>query len=171
MKTDSLHNFWSWKGGFELSNFLLQNYSLGVEYTKTLPGTLQHPISTTTFESNSYNMGHYLRDNSDEIYAFLIVKPFRGLHIKGEAFMARHGPNAKYETGGDIVATPFMESVSWKNTTYALNIRYEVVNNVYVWGNVTMSNIEGEDDLVELWTPEFYRGEQITISGGFNIGF
>jgi hypothetical protein len=171
MKTDSLHNFWSWKGGFELTNFLLNNYSLGVEYTKTLPGTLQHPISSTTFESNSYNMGHYLRDNSDELYAFLIVKPIRGLHIKGEAFIARHGPDAKYETGGDIVATPFMESVAWKNTTYALNIRYEVVNNVYIWGNVTMSNIEGEEDLVELWTPEFYRGEQMTLSGGFNIGF
>lgn len=171
MKTDSLHNFWSWKGGFELTNFLLNNYSLGVEYTRTLPGPYQHPISTTTFESNHYNMGHYLSDNSDEIYAFLLVKPLRGLHIKGEIFIARHGPDVKYKTGGDIVATPFMEKVSWQNTTFALNVKYEVVNNVYIWGNVTMSNITGDEDLVEKWTPEFYRGEQMTISGGFNIGF
>lgn len=168
---DSLHNFWSWKGGFELTNYLLNNYSLGVEYTRTLPGTFQHPVSTTTFESNHYNMGHYLRDNSDEIYAFLFVKPLRGLHLKGEIFIARHGPDVKYENGADIVAEPFMERVSWKNTTYAINVKYEVVNNVYIWGNVTMSNIKGEEELVKKWTPEFYRGEQITISGGFNIGF
>jgi len=64
-----------------------------------------------------------------------------------------------------------MEEVSWQNTTFALNVKYEVVNNVYIWGNVTMSNIEGDEALVEKWTPEFYRGDQMTISGGFNIGF
>ena len=171
MTVDSLHNFWSWKGGFQITNFLVNNYEIGFEYSKTLPGTFQHPISTTTFASNNYNMGHYLRDNSDEIYIYAIYKPIRGLHIKGEAFIARHGPNDKYETGGDIVSTPFMREVSWKNTTYALKIKYEVVNNVYIWANATMSNIEGDEDLVELWTPEFYRGEQMTLSGGFNIGF
>lgn len=168
---DSLHNFWSWKAGFELSNFILKNYSLGFEFSKTLPGTFQHPISTTTFASNKYNMGHYLRDNSDEYYFYLTFKPIRGLHVKGEAFIARHGPDVKYETGGDIVATPFMEVVSWQNTTFALNVRYEVVNNVYVWANATMSHIEGEEDLVVKWTPEFYRGQQSTFSAGFNVGF
>lgn len=171
MQVDSLHNFWSWKAGFELSNFILKNYSLGFEFSKTLPGTFQHPISTTTFASNHYNMGHYLRDNSDEYYFYLIFKPIRGLHIKGEAFIARHGPDVKYETGGDIVATPFMEEVSWQNTTFALNVRYEVVNNVYVWANATMSTIEGDEELVVKWTPEFYRGEQTTFSAGFNVGF
>ncbi|NPD46372.1 hypothetical protein [Lentimicrobium sp. S6] len=171
MKTDSLHNFWSWKGGFQLSNFVVNNYEIGFEYSKTLPGTFQHPISTTTFESNNYNMGYYLRDNSDEIYFYCKFKPIRGLHIKGEAFIARHGPDEKYEDGNVIVAVPFMEEVSWKNTTYALNIKYEVVNNVYVWANATISNIEGDEELVKKWTPEFYIGNQTTLSGGFNIGF
>jgi len=168
---DSLHNFWSWKGGFQVSNFLVNNYSLTFEYTKTLPGTFQHPISTTTYASNMYNMGHYLRDNSDEIYVSLMVKPLRGLHIKAEAFIARHGPDEKYDDGADIVATPFMEHVAWKNTTYALNVNYEIVNNVYVYGNITISDIIGDEELVKKWTPDYYIGNQTTISGGFNIGF
>ncbi len=171
MKTDSLHNFWSWKGGLQVSNFLVNNYSVTLEYTKTLPGTLQHPISTTTFASNRYNLGHYLRDNSDEIYACLQVKPLRGLHLKAEAFIARHGPNEIYETGNDIVAVPFMETEAWKNTTYAFTVKYELVNNFYIWGNVTLSNIVGDETLVKLWTPEYYLGEQTTLSGGFNMGF
>ncbi|MCK5777039.1 MAG: hypothetical protein KAH25_12720, partial [Bacteroidales bacterium] len=168
---DSLHNFWSWKGGFQLSNFLVNNYAFTFEYTKTLPGTFQHPISTTTYASNKYNMGHYLRDNSDEIYVSLMVKPLRGLHFKAEAFIARHGPDAIYETGSDIVAEPFMKSVAWKNTTYAFNVNYEILNNVYVYGNITISDIIGDEELVKKWTPDYYIGNQTTISGGFNIGF
>jgi len=168
---DSVHNFWSWKGGFQLSNLFLKNYSITMEFTRTLPGPYQHPISTTTFASNKYNMGHYLRDNSEEIYFSLMYKPIRGLHIKAEAFIARHGPDVLYETGNDIVGTPFMERVAWQNTTYALDVHYEIVNNVYVYGNVTLSNITGDDDLVEKWTAPYYRGDQMTFSGGFNIGF
>jgi len=168
---DSLHNFWSWKGGFQVSNFLVNNYAFTFEYTKTLPGTFQHPISTTTYASNMYNMGHYLRDNSDEIYFSIMVKPIRGLHLKAEAFIARHGPDEKYDDGADIVETPFMEYVAWKNTTYAFNVRYEIVNNVYVYGNITISDIIGDEELVKKWTPDYYIGSQTTISGGFNIGF
>lgn len=168
---DSVHNFWSWKGGFQISNFLVKNYSITMEYTKTLPGTFQHPISTTTFASNLYNLGHHLRDNSDEIYVSLMIKPLRGLHLKAEAFIARHGPDEIYEDGNDIVGTPFMESVAWENTTYSLSARYEVVNNVYIFANAVMSNITGDEELVKKWTPEYYIGEQMTISGGFNIGF
>ncbi len=168
---DSVHNFWSWKGGFQVSNFLVNNYSITFEYTRTLPGTFQHPISTTTYESNKYNMGHYLRDNSDEIYFSISYKPIRGLHLKAEAFVARHGPDEKYDDGADIVATPFMETVAWKNTTYAFNARYEIVNNVYVYATATWSDIIGDEELVKKWTPAFYRGDQMTLSGGFNIGF
>ncbi|OYT15625.1 MAG: hypothetical protein B7C24_12050 [Bacteroidetes bacterium 4572_77] len=132
---DSVHNFWSWKGGMQ------------------------------------YNMGHYLRDNADEIYVSLAYKPIRGLLLKAEAFIARHGPDVKYETGADIVSEPFMEYVAWENTTYAFNARYEIVNNVYVYAAATWSNIIGDETLVKKWTPEYYQGDQMTLSGGFNIGF
>ena len=168
---DSVHNFWTWKGGFQVSNFLVKNYSFTMEYTRSLPGPYQHPISTTTYASNLYNMGYYLRDNSDEIYFSLMVKPLRGLHLKAEAFIARHGPDEIYEDGNEMVATPFMEWVAWQNTTYAFSVRYEIVNNVYVYANATISNVIGDEELVIKWTPEYYRGDQFTLSGGFNIGF
>ena len=168
---DSLHNFWSWKGGMQLNNFLVNNYTLTIEYTRTLPGTFQHPITSTTFASNKYNLGHFMRDNSDEMYFSFAFKPIRGLRIEAEAFIQRHGPDELYDDGADIVSTPFMERVAWKNTTYALNLRYEVVNNVYIYANATISSITGDEDLVKKWTPEYYRGDQFTLSGGFNIGF
>jgi len=116
-------------------------------------------------------MGHYMRDNADEIFISLAYKPIRGLQLKADAFIARHGPDVKYETGADIVSVPFMERVAWKNTTYAFRAQYEIVNNVYVYASATWSTIEGDEELVVKWTPEFYRGDQMTLSGGFNIGF
>ncbi len=73
------YNFLSWKGGFRLSNWPVQNIILTGEYTYTLPMTYQHNIATTTFESNQYNLGHYLRDNSQDIYVAVTCKPIRGL--------------------------------------------------------------------------------------------
>lgn len=167
-----VHNFFSWKGGFSLSNFPFKNISLSAEYTRTLAGTYQHPIESTTFESNKYNLGHYLGDNADELYLKMVFKPIRGLHIKAEAFWAKHGPFVEYgDNASDILYTQFMESVSWQNNTLALDIRYEVVSNVYVYVNAMKSSVSGDADLVELWTPAFYQGDQMTITAGFNVGF
>lgn len=166
-----VHNFFSWKGGFQLSNYPFKNLSFTAEFTRTLPGPYQHPIETTTYESNKYNLGHYLGDNAQEIYVKMVFKPIRGLHIKAEAFWAKHGPDVRYITGTDIVSTPFMETVSWENKTLALDIRYEVVSNVYVYLNAMKSSITGEPDMLNQWTPAFYQGDQMTISVGFNVGF
>ncbi|RLD38507.1 MAG: hypothetical protein DRI74_03630 [Bacteroidetes bacterium] len=168
----TVHNFFSWKGGFQLSNFPLKNLSFTAEYTRTLPGPYQHPIETTTYESNQYNLGHYLGDNAEEIYLRITFKPIRGLHIKAEAFWAKHGPYVEYDDNASIIiGTPFMESVSWENKTLALDIRYEVVSNVYVYINAMKSDISGETELLNMWTPTYYQGDQLTVSAGFNVGF
>jgi hypothetical protein len=167
-----VHNFFSWKGGFQLSNFPFKNLSITAEYTRTLPGPYQHPIETTTYESNQYNLGHYLGDNAEEIYASLVFKPIRGLHIKAELLWAKHGPNVQYDDSPNvIIETPFIESVSWENKTMAVDIRYEVVSNVYVYVNAMKSDISGDTELLNLWTPTYYQGDQLTVSAGFNVGF
>ncbi len=90
---DTLHNFWSMKLGVKVSDFLLHNFSLNVEYTKSVPITYQHRVPTLTFESNYYNMGHYLRDNSQEIYIAAEYKILRGLHVRAYYLLAQHGPD------------------------------------------------------------------------------
>ncbi|MBN2237022.1 MAG: hypothetical protein JW729_05655 [Bacteroidales bacterium] len=172
MTDPTVHNFFSWKGGFQVSNFPFKNISINAEYTRTLPGPYQHPIETTTYASNKYNLGHYLGDNAEELYFKLVFKPIRGLHIKAEAFIAKHGPNVLYDDNATvIISTPFMESIAWKNQTYALDIRYEVVSNVYVYATASKSSITGDATLVSLWTPAYYQGDQLTLSAGFHVGF
>lgn len=166
------HNFFTWKGGFRLTNYPIKNLSVLGEYTFSLPGNYQHPISTTTYQSNLYNLGYYLGDNSDEIYIGLLYLPLRGLRIKADYSMARHGPDVKYnDASASIVREPFMEYVAWKNKAISLSLSYEISSNVYVFAQASHTQISGEEALLRKWTPEFFHGDQLTISTGFNIGF
>jgi hypothetical protein len=171
---DTLYNFWSMKLGAKVSNFMINNLSLNVEYTKSVPITYQHRVSTLTFESNYYNMGHYLRDNSQEIYLSAEYKLLRGLHLKAYYLLAQHGPDYEYDINNPdekVDQHPFMERVTWQNQTISMKATYEFISNSFLFFEFLSSNISGDQDKVELYTPEFFRGKNNTISVGFNIGF
>ncbi len=100
------YNFLSWKGGFRLSNWPVKNLMLTGEYTYTLPMTYQHNIATTTFESNQYNLGHYLRENSQDIFFSLSCKPVRGLIIDLSYKLGLHYNDYVYDYSPDVDRNP-----------------------------------------------------------------
>ncbi len=157
-----------------MSGFLIRNLSLNVEYTRSVPITYQHRVPTVTFESNHYNMGHYLRDNSQELFLSAEYKLIRGLHLKGYYMLAQHGPDYKYDINDPdarVDTHPFMERVVWENQTVSFKVSYEFISNSFLFIEYLSSNISGDEDKVALYTPEFFRGKTNTISFGFNIGF
>jgi hypothetical protein len=169
IKEDGKYNLYSYKFGVKNSNGLIKNLSLGAEYTRTLPGTYLHYISTTTFESNGYNMGHYLRANSDEVYFSATYKPLAKLLVKFEYSKARHGNTFEYNLGTDIVTHPFIQEVKWSNDIIALSLSHEFSYNSFLNISYQYNNATGDD--VKRFTQPFYQGENNTISAGFNFGF
>jgi hypothetical protein len=168
------YNFFSTKIGVATSNLGINNLSLNVEYTMSMPITYQHRVPTLTFQSNYYNMGFYLRDNSQEIFASIGYKPIRGLHLKASFMLAQHGPDYEYDINNPnekVDSHPFMEYVIWENQTVSLKASYEFINNAYLFAEFISSNITGDEDKVELYTPQFFRGNTSTVSAGFNFGF
>jgi hypothetical protein len=149
------------------------------EYTYTLPMTYQHNIATTTFESNTYTLGHYMRDNSQDLYLALRYKPIRGLCIDLYYNLALHYNNYNYATS-TLVADrmPVMQDLTWRNNEIALQGRYEFLNNAYVFAGVILGHVEGfdVDDLtaqyyLDKYSPLLFHGETTTFRVGFNIGF
>jgi len=169
--SDSTFNFWSMKLGAKVSNWLVENLSVNVEYSMSMPITYQHRVPTLTFASNHYNMGYYLRDNSREIYISAEYKLFRGLHLKAYYMLAQHGPDYEYLLDGTVTTHSFMERVAWQNQTFSFKATYEFISNSYVFFEVVASDVSGDQEQVEFYTPEFFRGDLTTISTGFNIGF
>jgi len=135
----------------------------------TQPGTYQHYIATTTFSSNHYNLGHYLRDNSQEIYVDLGWKPLQGLQVNASYTLAEHGDDVIYGDvlGSDIVKVPFMENRTWQNYQFELMTRYELVNGMYFWIMYLNTNRKGDVS----FGPTILHGRTNSFVAGMNIGF
>jgi len=187
----------SYKLGAKVSNFPIQNlYALG-EYTHTNIMNYKHSINVLTWASNDYNLGHYLGDNAQEIYFELGYKPIRGLDVSISYLNAKHGNEYKYLRGknfetesrvGNIISQGFMKDVVWTNQTFSFKALYEVINNIYVGMNVMYSDIQGHNakskkiegggevrenaqGYLDLFTPQFFQGKNLTLNMMLNIGF
>lgn len=160
-------NFYSLKTGFKLSS-LIPNTDFNVEYTKTNPLTFQHNIPVTTFESNGYNLGHYLKDNAEEIYISISYRPFRGLLIKTSYLNAKKGPDYTL-LGTSRLGLPFMESIEWKYQRFELKTLYQVINDGFLFASYSFNSTSGP--MLERYSPEYLQGKNHSISFGLNFGF
>lgn len=159
-------NFAGYKYGLQFSN-LPANTFFTIEYTKTLPLVYKHHVTTTTFESNGYNLGHYMQDNSREFYMNIIYKPLRGLTCKAYYIFAQHGKDHT-ELGTPRLGIKYLDSVEWENQTFGLDINYQLINDVYLCALYRHSHITGD---VDKYTRRMYHGTTNTLSFGANVGF
>jgi hypothetical protein len=159
-------NLLSWKTGCRLSNYPLPNLSLTTEFTYSYPLTFQHYVPTLTFESNNYNLGHYLRDNAKEWFIALDYKPVRTMDIRLFFLDAARGPDFT-EMGGPRLGNPPLDTINWQNTSFGLNCSWQVINDVYTWGSLTFNNTRGD----ARWSPAFFSGRKKTLNFGVTIGF
>lgn len=170
LNKDKQSNFVSGKFGVQWSNILNKNIQLSAEYTRTNPVTYNHFVTTTTYASNGYNLGHYLRDNAQEFAVELAIKPFARLNITAAYILAQKGIVYKYTgTGRDGWGLDFMKEKRWESSRVLLGVDYELFNDVKLSLNYQRRNNDGVDKL--LYSPEYFQGETSTISFGLTIGF
>ncbi|MDP4281961.1 MAG: hypothetical protein Q8867_07385 [Bacteroidota bacterium] len=163
------HNFFSYKAGFRLSDFPVRDFAFTTEYTFTDPMTYKSSKQTLTFASNKFNLGNYLRDNSQEIYVALDWRPIRGLICTLSWELSEHGKDDVFPEMEDPYAVPVLSGLEWKSNITGLNLRYEVLNDCYIFGGIIHRIISGNNP--EYFTPEMLHGETNTLNAGFNIGF
>lgn len=186
----------SYKVGARLSNLPLPNFTIGGEYTRSNILNYKHSIPALSWASNSYNMGHYLGDNSQELYLEMQYRPIRGFDIKLFYLDALKGNEYDYIRRGDfngqrftvidIISNPSPGDIIWTNKTLGMNITYELFRNAYAIANVVQSDIKGHDatsDVVfgeqrmmaqqalDRFTPVFLQGKQLTFNIGFSFNF
>ncbi len=177
---DTLHNFFSYKAGFRLSNWPFKDLALTAEFTQTAPMTYKHTVAALTYATNKFNLGHYLIDNSREIYLALQYKPIPRLYLKAEYFYAVHGDEYVYNntSGYDPTSIPYLKNKTWDNKTIGLYITYEILNDVYIKTYFTHTETYGYDlnghtaeEYLNTFTAPFYHGNLNTFGVSFNMGF
>ena len=164
------HNFLSSKTGIRLENIFPNLYG-GMEYTITNALTYQHNVPTTSFESNRFNLGHYLTDNARELFLYLGYRPVRAMDVKLSWEKAEKGPDhTLLGTMPRAQIKPFTPVV-WESERLSLQLSWQVINGAYFRFGYSLSNIRGEEEYLERYTPEFWRGKHHGMNLGVNFGF
>ena len=163
------HNFTSLKAGFHIDNFPIRNVAFTAEYTGTQPMTYDHYNPTSTFSSNDYILGSYLRENSRELFLALSFHPLRGVLLNASYTIAQHGDNVPYriDAGYAVDEVPFLKNITWQNHSFEISARYEFVSNGYFFIRYLNSNREGE----VIYQPEIMNGKTNSFLTGINVGF
>lgn len=144
-KNNPQHNPVSYLVGFNVSNWPLQNLSVKAEFMRANIACYTHSIDVLSYTSNSYEMGHYMGDNSQNIYAEIVYKPIRRLSLS-----ASYTNDTKYNKYdyvraniSDIIAQKPFHERTYQNDTFAFNAIYEVFNNCYAVVNFSYNNARG----------------------------
>lgn len=165
---NSHSNFYSFKTGIQIHNFPIKNLSLFAEYTRTNPVTYNHFVPTTTYASNKYTLGHYLIDNSEEIWISATYR-FNRIRFTVSYSEAKHGNDYPYTgTEKSVLGLPYMDTVFWDNKT----LKFEAFTNITEHINLNCSySISNIVDVKQTYTPSYLIGRKETVSIGFGYGF
>lgn len=161
-------NFVSLKGGVRASNIFKSNLSFTAEYTRTNPLTYQHFIPTTSFETNQYCLGNYLKDNAEELFFALEYKPYSCLMIGINYTNIKKGTPYKYGTI-DPWGVPFMDNVDWSSKRFSGVIYYELLSKIIFQAEAMVYFNKGN---AYNYNPFYLAREKgIALTAGLSIGF
>ena len=162
-------NFFSMKGGMQATG-LLPNTFLTVEYTRTNPWAFRHDQPTTTFASNQFTLGHYLLDNSDELFAEIAYKPIKKLTTRFSFTRARKGPEHIFEVINgvpNVKGLTWMESVDWSRTSMEFSASYQIINSVMLDAGLQINSVTGNQNV----SASYFWGDQNILKFGLHYGF
>lgn len=180
INVDSLSNFFSYKLGVRLIKFPFKNFSNIIEFTRSTPMTYKHYNATTTFESNGYNLGHYLIDNSYEFFYSLTYKPFFKIKIESDFTYSFHGDDLEYSYLNDYhpVEIPILKNKTWDSKVFNFLISYRIFYNTNLAIGYRYSHVKGYSNSVntsqyflDKFSPEILHGKNNFLVINFNINY
>lgn len=175
------NNFVSFKGGFSVSNWPIRNIFYGAEYTRNNPITFLHDQPTTSFQSNLYNLGHYLTDNSEEYHATASWYPWNTLMLALSYTHARKGNYYEYirnQTDPRLDELPILYDIVWQSKQLTLSVSWYPLSNTRLFANFLLSDVRGKDadgktalEYLQMFGPAYLHGRTATFEAGFSMGF
>jgi hypothetical protein len=118
--------------GSSVTDLPINNLTAKLEYSKIYPYAYNHFIQTTTYESASYVLGHWMGNNADQVYASLKYRFLRGLEAKVWARYIRQGekgdPDGQYEQP----QPPFLFGLRTNHTYFGASVKFEFIHELFV---------------------------------------
>lgn len=158
-------NYLSIKTGLKWFNIANSNISFTTELTRSNPQVYKHVIPSSTFATNNYNLGHYLKDNSLNYFAAVELRPSQRFHLNASYNYSAHGKEYDLIPNASRWGLPFMASVEFETVDLNFSIVYYLYPNVFVFANFTQMNNSGN---TIKYLPSYFHGNNFIISTGFS---
>ncbi|MCI0707137.1 MAG: capsule assembly Wzi family protein [Ignavibacteriae bacterium] len=131
-------------GGVQLYDIGIENSELLIEYTRLNPWTYTHKFPATTFTNNGYELGHWISQNSDHLYAEAVYRFSRPLRVSVFAERLRHGGLTDIVEQYIPPAEPFLYGPVRRVSSYGLSGEYQLVRDGFIFGSARWNTISDE---------------------------
>jgi hypothetical protein len=118
--------------GASVVDLPLDNLTLTLEYSKIYPFVYDHFIQTTTYESASYILGHWMGNNDDQVYGSIKYRFLRGLEASMWARYIRKGEAGKVDDQYEQPQPPFLFGLRTNYTYLGAMVKYEFIHELFV---------------------------------------
>lgn len=157
--SEKQRNQFGFSVGASVADLPIDNLTFVLEFTRIFPFVYQHYIPTTTYESSSYFLGHWMGPNSDQIYSSLEYRFIRGLKAKLWAQYIRKG-NDNDITGMFVQPQPSFLFGQRNNYSYfGGSVQYEFLHELFAraeFQSTTSSIQQEENSFTDKTLNEFY---------------
>lgn len=145
--------------GASVADIPFDNLSFALEYTRVNPFTYKHYIPTTTYNSSSHTLGHWMGHNSDQIYCSVQYRILRGLKAKLWGQYIRKGEEGEPIQQHIQPQPPFLFGLRKNYIYYGGSIQYEFFHELFAKLDFqsTRSSVQQENQsFIDKTLNEFY---------------
>lgn len=161
LRGDNDRNQLGYLFGMNAKDVLLKNLEIYCEYTKILPWVYSNWIPAQNYTNNRFYMGHYIGQNSDQIFSEISYKISPEINVKFSADYTRNGGNSDIINQYTPPGESFLYGYKRKILRIGGEINFEYFDNIYVNFEYDFYNVKDEDPLR---TPEWQLGNNHFVS-------
>lgn len=151
--------------GASVTDLPVDNVTFTIEYTRINPFVYSHYIPTQSYESSSYPMGHWMGYNTDLIYGSINYRFIRGLQTTLWTEFIRKGSSGMLIQQYEQPQPPFLFGLKNRYTYWGLDIKYEIIPELFLRGKFQSSHISNEqssnnfvDNTINMFSFSIYYG-------------
>lgn len=145
--------------GSSVVDIPVNNLTFTLEFTRIYPFTYKHYIPTTTYESASHVLGHWMGHNADQVFAALEYRFMRGLKAKLWGQFIRKGEDEDITNIYVQPQPPFLFGLRKNYSYFGGSVQYEFIHELFarLEFQTTKSSVQQNDQsFVDKTLNEFY---------------
>ncbi len=146
--------------GASVVDLPFNNLQFTLEFTKIYPFVYEHHIPTTTYENASYNLGHWMGGNADQIYGSIKYRFIRGLQATLWGQYIRKGDEGTaFQQLRESPQQPFLFGLRTNYSYSGLSLSYQFIHELFIKGEFQYMKTSAEqmdNSFIDTDLSEFY---------------